>query len=235
MRILFAHDHKFRKVDGKMYSIGGLSNDVLSRYVTLFGEVDVVSRCINEKEVENNYSLIQNPKIVFVEIKDKYTDIKDAVKKSDGVIARLPSFYGIISVKYAKLLNKPYMVEVVGCAWDSLWNHSIRGKLIALPARLVTKKIVSMAPYALYVTKYFLQKRYPCKGITVGISDVMLSNGQDNILKKRFSKIQDNIKKEIIIGTIGAVNVKYKGQQHVIKAINLLKNMGIVNIKYQIV
>ena len=55
MSLLFAHDHKFRKIDNDYYSTGGLNNDVLSQYVNMFGSVTVIARVVEESEIKNKY------------------------------------------------------------------------------------------------------------------------------------------------------------------------------------
>ena len=80
---------------------------------------------------------------------------------------------------------------------------------------------------SIYVTKYFLQERYPSLGRSIACSDVRLKS--KNQIKKK--EILD--KKEIIIGTAGAIGVKYKGQQHIIQALGVLKKEGYTNLKYQ--
>ena len=52
----------------------------------------------------------------------------------------MPSNLGNMGVKYAKKYNKKYLVEVVGCPWDSLRNHSIIGKVIA-PIEYLKQKV----------------------------------------------------------------------------------------------
>ena len=162
--------------------------------------------------------------------------IKNEVIKSDFIIARLPSSNGNLAVKFAKKYNKPYLIEVVGCSWDSLWNYSVRGKLIALPSYLSMKRSVKDAPYVIYVTNKFLQHRYPTNGKHTNCSNVTLTDFSDNILQVRLEKISKIDEQEkIVIGTIGAVNVRYKGQGYVIKALAELKRLGIKNYEYQLV
>src|SRR5690606_1351238 len=49
--------------------------------------------------------------------------IEDYIKTCDFAIIRVPSTMGIFAYKLCKKHNKPYVVEVVGCAWDSSWNY----------------------------------------------------------------------------------------------------------------
>ena len=133
-------------------------------------------------------------------------------------------------------MGKPYMVEVVNCAWDSYWNHSLKGRIVAPFMYWIRRTTTKKAPYVLYVTSEFLQRRYPTKGKTIGVSDVQLQNATNEyVLEQRLEKItnKDNAEK-IVIGTAGAVDVSFKGQRYVIEALAKLKARGLCNYEYQI-
>ena len=136
-------------------------------------------------------------------------------------------------MKIAKRLGKPYLVEVVGCPFDSLWNYNWKGKIIAIPAMMQMKRAVKDAPYAVYVTAEFLQKRYPCNGESVNISNVNLVAAAKEVLDKRISKICSHTG-PFVLGTAAALDVPYKGQSFVIRALAKLKNTGITYFKYQV-
>ena len=58
MKLVFVHDHKFRQVNGKIYSLGGLSNEALLRYVNVFGDTTVIARILKEDNTGDKYSEI---------------------------------------------------------------------------------------------------------------------------------------------------------------------------------
>src|SRR5699024_9699785 len=156
--------------------------------------------------------------------------VKEELEKADALIARLPSETGNIAIQQAKKMNKPYLVEVVGCVWDSLWNYgSIQAKLYAPIAMKKMKKNVENAPYVIYVTNKFLQKRYPTKGKTENISNVEIGDVSQNSLETRIDRYNKN-KKLITIGMIGSLDNKIKGLDIAFKALGNLKEM---NIKFQ--
>lgn len=160
--------------------------------------------------------------------------IKEVVGRCDGAVIRLPGNIGEIAAKCCQEMNKPYLVEMVGCAWDILWNHSWIGKIVAFPAFVTTKSTVKSAPAVIYVTKKFLQQRYPTDGISIGCSDVSLHNMDENVLTRRLQKIENHTGR-FVIGTTAAVNVRYKGQQYIMKALGQLKKQGNTNFEYQLV
>ena len=230
MKIIFAHDHKFRYFEGEYFSTGGLSEDILLRYVEIFDNISVISRVVVRYFEDKNLSKIENSKISIINgySKDNRKKFSKLIEESDAVIARLPSRLGNKSIKYALKNNKPYFIEMVGCAWDSYWHHSFLGKIFAPYMFLKTKSLIRNSPYTLYVTKYFLQNKYPCNGKTVSCSDVMLFDTDYKVLQNRLSKIDAKFcqNDKLIIGTIGALDVKYKGQEYIIKAIAALNQKG---------
>src|SRR5690625_1316056 len=250
MKALFAHGLKFfEDKNGKLYLRGYDKND-WERYLKHFDELYIIGRRLHIKEESlggfnefkgNNLHFIEVPEIHSLldykrNIKDSNQIIKNLTEFVDFTIARIPGTYSSNAIKYSKRYKKPYIVEMVGCPWDAFWNHSLKGKLIAPYITINTKRIVKNAPYVIYVTNDFLQRRYPTKGKKTNCSNVTLPNIDEAVLKERLRKICDtkeNQKK--IIGTTAAVDVRYKGQQYVIKALGELKRQGITNFEYQLV
>ena len=76
-----------------------------------------------------------------------------------------------------------------------------------------------------------MQKRYPCKNKTVGVSDVVIDEINDEVRQRRNEKISQTDFSKITLMTSGATNVWYKGQHFVIRAIPLLNEIGI-RVKY---
>lgn len=257
MKLLFVHDTKFKQDENGTYYTGGSYNEkIWSRYLNICSDLSVIARKDqNIYEIDyarDKFNYFDNQKINFIETPNINSSVKNLtsfkVRKNineiilrevlinDFVIARLPSNNGSIAVKYAKKYNKPYLVEVVGCAWDALWNYSRKGKLLAPFNFIKQKKAVKDAKYAIYVTKNFLQERYPSKGESINCSNVFLNELNESIVKNRMEKIEKvKPNSKLIIGTTAAVNVKYKGQESIIKVLGRLKSKGIINFEYQLV
>ena len=257
MKLLFAHDTKIKEdTIGHYYTGGSFNEDVWKRYLSLTSDFTVMARkepfIYEEDDAKRRFNNFDNTKIKFIEVpnlsvslkaffdikerKKRYAIIKDAVLNCDFLIARIPSDIGNVAINIAKKNNKPYLLEVVGCSWDALWNYNSKGKILAPISYLKQKKGVEHASYSVYVTQHFLQKRYPTKGLSINCSNVSLINLDENIVNKRIEKIinmQGNSK--LIIGTTGAVDVRYKGQDTIIKALSLLKKQGNNNFEYQLV
>jgi glycosyltransferase involved in cell wall biosynthesis len=251
MKVAFFHDAPLiRANDGVVYSLG-FTYDIWERYLSVFDSLVVSTRMTecNEPETFNRLGLSSGPGVVFSPVTSYSTryapvfnkraiagEIRSVLSRVDCAIVRLPSSIGRIACEEAIKMDKPYLVELVGCPWDSLRHHSWQGKMVAPFAYYGTKKIVEDAEYVVYVTSEFLQERYPTKGKWIACSDVALEESDDKILEARISKIKNKPKSEpIIVGTIGAVDIKYKGQQNVIKALARLKEQGLHNFQYQLV
>lgn len=229
MNVVFVHDHKFRRINGALYSPGGLSDEVITRYTDIFGTLKIFGRILDEDTVKGNYSKIINSAVTIL----TGEELKSNIEKADAVIIRLPSINGYKAVHYAKKYRKPYLVEVVGCTLDAYWNYGLKGKVLALPAYCIMRRAVKSAPYAVYVTSKFLQRRYPCNGMTAAISDVALEDVHEDVLVKRIAKIEDR-RTRVILGTAAAVDVPYKGQEYFIRAIPAIeKKLGIL-LEYQL-
>ncbi|MCC8036008.1 MAG: glycosyltransferase family 4 protein [Rikenellaceae bacterium] len=122
-------------------------------------------------------------------------------------------------------MNIPYLLEGVGCPADTLWNYgSLAGKIWSAISARNMKRAMKNAPFALYVAD-FLYRRYPVKGGRYEIvSDVVIPEIKDSrILSSRLDKIEQKTGK-ITVGLIGSIDVRYKGQDVLLKAIGLLRD-----------
>ena len=252
MILLFIHQAEKIKIDeaGNRYTDGSYNESVWDTYQSVADEITFIARCENNKysvkEAKERFNLI--PKnIDIVLLPDSNSSVKsyfdkqiqietdkifyNEIKKADAVIFRYAGRTSAIA--YAKRLGKPYIVEVVGCTFDSLWNHSWKGKVLAIPEFFKMRKAIKNADNVLYVTQKFLQQRYPTNGKCIGCSDVRLENANEKDFADRLTEIDDH-RGKLIIGTASGIGVKYKGQQYIIRAIANLKKRGIDCFEYQI-
>lgn len=233
MKLVFAHDHKLRYIDGKYYTTGGLSDSITGRYMQYFDHLTIFCRAIKKQPYDTGLFEIKNPDITVKPVSDgslllsseaKKT-MRDEIKAADALIVKLHSKIAEEAIKCAREYNIPYLVELVACPWDSYWNHGLKGKFVAPMMTISTKREVLRAPYVVYVTKEFLEKRYPTDGKWIDCSDVELQETDGSILEKRLEKIK-NSAEPLVLGTLAQVDVLYKGQEYVIKAIAQLRKEG---------
>lgn len=245
---LLVHDSRmFLDEAGNYYKIS-TDNEHYKRYFLMADSVRVCMRTkyITAEEAEkmhhihlSNFEIVSCPSITelktYAKNRKKTVEIlENEVKNSDFVVLKMPGFFCDIAYKYIKKYHKPFLAELGGCPWDALWNHGIRGKILAPYQYWKTKNILSHTDYALYVTNKFLQKRYPARGIQVNCSNVVIDTPEQIVLDLRLTHI-DNNNGDLIIGTTAGVDIKYKGQQYIIEAIGRLKQRGIKHFRYQLV
>src|SRR5690606_14154307 len=88
-----------------------------------------------------------------------------------------------------------------------------------------TKRTVRKSKYTIYVTKKYLQERYPSFGEQENISNVEISPTKQEVLEKRL-KVTKNFKNKLRIGTIANIDIKYKGVHIAIDAMKIIKDKG---------
>lgn len=243
--VTFIHSHIFLKYKGNYYTTGTLNNDVLSRYVDIFGQVTMLTRQKDVTEPPNPQRKITLPEVSFKKLPDFLSlsglknypaakkMIREQVEKSDFLILRT-SEAANIAAEWAQKKGVPYLFEVVGCAFGSLWSHSLQGKLLAPIEFFQARNVIRNADWVVYVTNEFLQRRYPTNGKSIGCSDVSLGKPNPELLQRRMEKLRWE-PKTWVLGTTSIIDVRYKGQQYVIQALGKLKQKGFTNFEYQLV
>lgn len=250
MKVLFVHDHILYHFKGCFYSPGGLKANVWDRYLNtgLVEGITVVSRGVETKSSRVGLIKSSAPNVEF----DPFYQIKGGVdyfyyasaikkklryniEKVDVVIIRAPSFFGGAAYKICKALGKPYITEVVGCAWDSHWNYgNFAGKLLAPYNFYLTKRLVKGSSACLYVTEAFLQKKYPTNAVLeTYASNVHIPEPDNQALEKRLEKLSDGLGDSFLkIGMLANISVKYKGHSVAIEAISrLIKRLPHIRVK----
>lgn len=246
MNLLFVHDVKAEIYGNDVFARSYGYDIWKERYLPNFNKIQV---CFRTKKTNKNLKGISDissgPRVGFdkrigmfkgpeVFFSKRIKEIlRDDIKENEAVIVRLDSFLGLQTISECRRANKPYMIELVGCAWDSFWNHGLSGKMLAPYLFMRTKKEVKRAPFVVYVTSEFLQNRYPTRGVNTNISNVKLNKQNPEDLDRRLEKIA-NSKEKIVLGTAANVDIRYKGQQFVLEALGILKKKGLTNFEYQI-
>jgi len=239
MKAMFAHDHKFyRDEDGNYYSSGQFPYAIWQRYLAVFDELVVAGRvrtALPGERVEQ-LDLSSGPRVSFLEIpnlsgpvamlaarREATRLLKNALQDCDALIAR-GSEIGHRAAAIAEELNLPWAAEVTSCPFNSLWNYgSWQGKLYAPIAAYMTRRLIWKAPYAIYVAREFLPRRYPCAGRVVSCSDVQISQSDEQVLEKRKDAIAQR-RPPVKIGLIGSLTSKYKGIETAMQAVRLIQS-----------
>lgn len=247
---LFCFDGPLYKDKNGVYCNVTLTNEMFDRYFCVVDKLYIVVRTFvtDKTYVEMNMKPLDLKCMEVVEV-DNFNTIhgfiskKKEFKKSIGelldrvdlIFARMPSQTSNAVLDVAQRKRKRYLVEVGGCAWDSFWNHGLIGKAIAPYMYLSARKNIKKADFATYVTKEFLQKRYPNDNFTTNCSNVYLSASDDDVLAERLKKIEmANLVRPIFGQAVNSIDVKYKGEHLVLRAMKALKEKGII-AEFQVV
>ena len=215
-KVSLATEVRIYKVNGHYYADSSFAK-ILERYSRSFGKLSIDKFGCNFDDVGSLSRFL---------IKKTPQNILDHFRNVDLVVMRLPS---LVSLRIYRLIQKnsmKYLVEVMGCAWDAYWNHGIVGKLLAPFMFLKMRRMVKKADYCVYVTQSFLQNRYPCNNKSVGISNVDIASV---VSPKSYAGFDKN---NITLMTAAALDVKYKGQEYVIKAMRVLRDKYQINTSY---
>lgn len=242
MKSTFFHDGPTYIDSNGNYYACVLNDEIIDRYFSISSNFTMVVRLrlikgtnltSYDKITHKNTNVVEIPNLatlkgILFKRKEAKQITKREIQNTDFLIIRLPSIIGLYAIRYAKKYKKPYIVEVVGCPIDALWNHSLKGKFIAHIMSLLTRNAIINAPYVIYVSRRFLQDRYPTKGVQISCPDVILDEPKLEVLNKRIDRIITlNNRKTIILGLIGSLDVNYRGHKTAIKAISILKKMNI--------
>lgn len=233
MKIFIASEFRCTIYKGKYY-LAPKAFSIYKRYADVFGDIFLCCRFQETSNLMDGYQEayfvkeVLNINSLSSVLLGKYEhSMRQSIKKCDLVIARIPSIIAYRASDYAIKEGVPYLAELMGDAWDSYWNHDICGKIIAPYMHLKMKMVTNKANYAVYVTEHYLQKRYPCKNKWINASNVVIKCVDENVLSQRIEKIKNMNTTHISLMTTAAVDVRTKGQQFVIRAINGLKEKGI--------
>ncbi len=226
---------------GTIYKSSSNIYDILKRF-TFLGELHIVSRKYNGHNSHNKIEkdltgIVKYGNVSFTSKKDHVflseanrRIIEPLVRQSDLVISHMPS---LPLFKISKKYDKKFMTFLVGCAWDAFWNHGWRGKILAPYKFACARYATKHSDYVLYVSNEFLQKRYPTNAkYQCGCSNVRIPEMDDHTLQRRLENIEQWDGKTLNIATTAAVDVIYKGQQYVLRAMFELKKKGMTHIHY---
>ncbi len=246
MNVIYIQDQEIDYFKGKYYH--SKSEHFFSRFLAGMNDEDTLTvyagiHVVEDEKIVEKYKDITNPKIKYVQIPEFrklgnvfsiFNQIKNIMKSVDfcylrsGIAASFAAFY-------CNRLHIPYMAVVNEDIYRNTKSHSkFIVRLSAIPLGFMTRYMIKNAQYAVYVTQSYLQQRYPCNGKSLGCSDIESLELNDTNLEKRLYKI-NQIKERVVLGSVGSIATRIKGQDTVIKALFELKKAGYGNFVYQLV
>jgi glycosyltransferase involved in cell wall biosynthesis len=248
MRLLFIHDHRFYSdASGVVFTSGSLPAEVWPRYLAHFDAVEVLARDGGAPPDGAKLAVSSHPQVTFNLIggvsylglimasKALRQQVRAAVANADAVIARIPSELGFIAAAECRRIGKPYGVEMVGCAWDAMRNHGSRVARIYAPLFFLrTKRALRQAGLSLYVTRQWLQQRYPTAGKAYGASDVEIAPLSDERMRARQARLSAiRSGTSPVLGTVASLRIRSKGIQTALAALKVLREQGI-HLEYRV-
>jgi len=218
---IFFHDHKIYKKDDSLLSRGGLSPLILNEYRARFGCLTICSRELQSPP--KDYVVLASEgvnHVIFPDVlgkdlfqfREAYKIVEKTLQNDSFTIVRLPSISGLFACWLSRKSKQNLIIEVVGCSFDSYWHYgNLKGKLLAPIMYLAMRYFVSKGDNVSYVTKEFLQKRYPTKAKNIlSVSDVTI-NIDEQVIFERINRLHKLPLNKINLGMIGNYEIPYKG------------------------
>ena len=176
MKLLVTIHSHFQSVEGEVFSHHLTYERFWKRYLGVFSSVLVVSRVRAVATIPDDWNKATGPGVEFCAVPDYYgpweylrvrgkvaSVLRDAIKRSNAYILRLPGMLGTLVWKNLPK-GTPYGVEVVMDPWDAFAPGSVKSLGRSFFRQQWTrnlKKQCRQAVAASYVTEYALQQRYP--------------------------------------------------------------------------
>lgn len=226
----------FSQENGKTFALPSCADSFFSKYLDVFESVKVLGEEVKKYLDKAKLVEIKNDKI-SVEILPRNTLPKEFkndkilkkalfeyINSAEAILIKPSSRRGMMAIKIAERLNKPYMIEMTGDIHNALkQNSNLLRKAYATLLYRNIQKAIKKAPFGLYVSKDYLQGKYPIAGRMCGCSDVVLDKADDEVLQKRLDKIEKMEKDQVIkLALIGFYQGKGKGVDTAIRTLGRL-------------
>lgn len=236
MQLLYISTFMFHKDENQIYGLPSCSDSFFEKYLDVFDSVLVLGE---QPKTYLNYSSfvkIQNQKIQ-VEVLPSNTRPTDfcndgqlkkiltkKIETADAILIKPASRRGMMAIKIAERLHKPYMIEMTGDIHNALLQNPSRIKKLYAPILYSQiKKAIRNCEFGLYVSKDYLQGKYPIKGRMCGCSDVVLEPSSAEVLDRRIEKIDSMKEGDIInLALVGFYQGNGKGVDTAIRALSRL-------------
>ena len=237
MELLYISSFMFEKENDEFFGLPSCSNSFFEKYLDVFEKIKVLGE--NFKKYLDLSSLVKiDDKKIRIKILPANTHPKDfkndkkikkmlfeEIYKADAILIKPSSRKGIMAIKIAKQLKKPYMIELTGDIHNALKrNPNFLKKLYAPILYWNIKRHIKKCKFGLYVSKYYLQSQFPINGLMCGCSDVELKDFREEIINKRIQRITTkDFKNDCVdLGLIGFYQGKMKGVDCAIRALSHL-------------
>jgi glycosyltransferase involved in cell wall biosynthesis len=243
MKILFINDSKLIQYNNSYYSLNGNSlgiwNDFFSKHETTWLARNASININDDFDISRmkpisgvKFVLLNDYMLKISNIFSYKNTLNSLLLDADLVIVSMPSILGLFANFYAKKQKRKIVINMVGDPYTAIKNSSRFKSLFTVPITLMTKRIAKYADRVIYVSRNFLQNKYPTNGISYYLPDIELANVEDNILHNTLGKYS-KLGNKIVLGLIGSLDVDYRGHLILINGLKCLEK-EFVNYNFQI-
>lgn len=238
MRLFITSECRFQKdSEGNIVAEGaGEGYSYWSRYLDVFEAVTVIGRLSDS--VIPGTKLVEGNNVTFLPIRDyrgpnqyltSYISIRNSLNEiydeHAAYIFKVPGHVSTLLYSSIRKRNHPFGLEVAGDPYEVFSSGAVRHPLRPFFRGyffLLLKQQCKKACATSYVTQHILQKRYPSSGVSIGVSDVELS--EDSFLKEP-RKFQN--KRAYNIVHIGSLEQLYKAPDVQLEAVRTCVENGL--------
>ena len=244
MRLLYISTFLFHKENGTTYGLPANSVPFFEKYLDVFKSVKVLGEELSSHLDKNSLAPMLDSRIDVRIIpsnthhSDFSNDVKikkiliEEISQDEAIIIKPSTRKGMMAIRIAKKLAKPYMIEMTGDIHNALKQHpNLLKRLYAPILYHQIRNSIKDAPFGLYVSKEYLQSQFPIKGECCGCSDVILDFSDKDVLRRRFNLIETIDSGRVInLALIGFYQGKMKGVDTAIRALSRLPHNFHLNI-----
>ncbi|ALS98654.1 glycosyltransferase family 4 protein [Lacimicrobium alkaliphilum] len=237
MKLIVCCEYRFLQTpDGQVWTRSAFTNSFWQRYLQVFSELTILARVEQAEQAEQNWHKVTGPGVSITAL-PYYLGLNGLVKSlpallktlhralrnQEALIFRVPSQTAML----ARLIRPQsrFALEVVGDPAD-VFSAGITGPLLdKLLGRISAWQLRRMTKNALavsYVTRTYLQKRYPAPADTpqVACSSISLTPEWFADAPRHY----DQPATELLF--VGSFAQLYKGQDVLLQALSILRQQG---------
>jgi glycosyltransferase involved in cell wall biosynthesis len=257
MELCLTLEHRFLQTpDGKIWTVTQCPYSFFQEYLEVFDNVRVIARVFPVDKAGPDFLEVEGPGVEFYPMpsyKGPYGYVanwsavaqraRNAVPDGAAVILRAHSQIANVVEKSLASRKYPYAVDVVADPYDVLSPAANRHPIAPIARRYFTSNLKRQCQSAIavaYVTKTYLQQRYPphpesvipqtirrlgdIRQRSIGVSDVSLT--EDAFVQSpRTERLSSS---ELRVAFVGTLESLYKGPDVLVDAIALCKAKNLV-------
>lgn len=244
MELLYIGIFQFEQENGETYALPSCSDSFFGKYLSVFSRVHVLGEHVKGyldkgklvKMTDSRISVDVLPRNAKPQDfkNDGYIRniLTENIRQADAVLIKPSSRKGMMAIKIAEKLGRPYMIEMTGDIHNALKQHpNFLKRLYAPIIYRQIRRAIRNCKFGLYVSKDYLQQQYPIAGEMCGCSDVVLEHADDKVINERLHRIDAmDVNKRVDIALIGFYQGKMKGVDTAIRALSHLPDTYHLNI-----